>query len=334
MRILLLYNVARDVLKGTRDDLTCELEIEVIAPLVRDALVDRGHAIELWEANYDLWERLKDRRQDFDIVFNLAEAFGGTNRFEPLVPAMLEALSMPFTGAGAHTMAITLDKVVTKRIAAAIGVETPRYLVATGEIHQVGELTYPLIVKPIREEASIGISHESVVHDLAALNARVALVRRLYEQPSLIEEFVDGREVSVGMVGNGAGLRALPPVEFLFDEEEAPERRMRSYDYKWGGRKETMVEAKLSPALLDALRTWAIALFEACECRDYARMDFRVQGDAPYLLEVNYNPGIGPNTHGLNNTLTMMASFEGGGFGDLVAEIVEVAAAREGLAVD
>ncbi|MEO9228513.1 MAG: hypothetical protein ABI216_06130, partial [Devosia sp.] len=111
-------------------------------------------------------------------------------------------------------------------------------------------------------------------------------------------------------------------------------RRMRSYDYKWGGRKEAMVEAKLAPVLLDLLRARAIALFEACECRDYARMDFRVQGETPYLLEVNYNPGIGPNTHGLNNTLTMMASFEGGGFEDLVAEIVEVAAAREGLSVD
>ncbi|MEO9133248.1 MAG: hypothetical protein ABI240_18830, partial [Sphingomonas sp.] len=184
----------------------------MIAPLVREALINRGHAVELWEANFDLWERLKSRRHDFDIVFNLAEAFGGTNRFEPLVPAMLEALSIPFTGACAQTMAVTLDKVVTKRIAAALGVTTPRYLVAKSGIHDVGDLTYPLIVKPVREEASIGISHESVVNDLAALNARVGLVQRMYGQPSLVEEFVNGREVSVGMVGNGAGLRVLPPV--------------------------------------------------------------------------------------------------------------------------
>ena len=333
MRILLLYNVARYVRKGAETDLSCEVEIKIIAPLVRDLLNAAGHSVELCEATYDLWEHLRRARSSFDLVFNLAEAFGGTNSYEPLVPAMLEALEIPYTGATAHNMTLTLDKVVTKRVAQSLGVRTPRYAVAFDALpEQVASLQFPLIVKPVREEASIGVTLDSIVFDTDALLDRVVHVHRLYRQPALIEEFIDGREISVGVVGNGANTRILPAIEFLFPDAPAPEQKIRSYEYKWGGRKEVMVEARLDQATLETLRTWTLLLFQACECRDYARMDFRVAADGIYLLEVNYNPGIGPNTHGLNNTLTMMASFEGHGFEDLVMEIVEAAAAREGLA--
>lgn len=332
MRILLLYNRARQVRKGNERDLSCELEIEIIAPLVRDLLTEAGHSVELLETDYDLWERLKASRSCFDLVVNLAEAFGGTNSYEPLVPAMLEALQIPYTGATAHSIGITLDKVVTKRIAQAVGVETPRYVVAYDSLlPDVDQLRFPLIVKPVREEASIGIDAESVVCDAASLKSRVTDVWRLYRQPALIEEFIDGREISIGAVGNGASLRILPPLEFLFLEAPRPQEKIRSYDYKWGGKKETMVEARLGGRVKRTLQSWTSIMFRACECRDYARMDFRVSEAGAYLLEVNYNPGIGPNTHGLNNTLTMMASFEGRTFENLVLEVVHTAAAREGL---
>jgi D-alanine-D-alanine ligase len=148
----------------------------------------------------------------------------------------------------------------------------------------------------------------------------------------LIEEFIDGREISVGVIGNGSNIRILPALEFLFPDATCPEECIRSYEYKWGGRKEVMVEASLDPATMAILRSWTLLMFKACECRDYARMDFRVTSDRIFLLEVNYNPGIGPNSHGLNNTLTMMASFEGRSFEALVIEIVETAAARASIA--
>lgn len=333
MRLLLLYNMARDLRKGIEGDLSCEVEIEIIAPLVRDLLVAAGHTVSMCEATYELWERLKASRSTFDLVINLAEAFGGTNSYEPLIPAMLEALEMPYTGASAHSMMLTLDKAVTKRVAQSLEVLTPRYIIAFDRLpEEVASLRFPLIVKPVREDASIGVTLDSVVHDLDAVRDRVGQVRQLYRQPALIEEFIDGREISVGAVGNGADVRVLPALEFLFPGAAGPEEKIRSYEYKWGGRKEVMVEARLDAATLEVLRSWTLLLFHACECRDYARMDFRVAADGIYLLEVNHNPGIGPNTNGLNNTLTMMASFEGRGFEELVLEIVEAAAAREGLA--
>lgn len=332
MRILILYNVARQIRKGTKSDLSCEVEIEIIAPMIRDVLREAGHVALLWEVTYELWERLKISRSSFDLVVNLAEAFGGTNSYEPLVPAMLEALQIPFTGASSHNMMLTLDKVLTKRVAQSINVNTPKFAVAYDEFpFTITNLRAPLIVKPAREEASIGITLDSVVADASAVQERVNRIKEVYRQPAVIEEFVDGREISIGLVGNGRRLRVLPALEFLFVEAKKPEEKIRSYEYKWGGKKETMVRADLDDNSLQVLRSYAVEMFNACECRDYARMDFRLSDKGVYLLEVNYNPGIGPNTHGLNNTLTMMASFEGRSFADLVLEIVEAAAIREAL---
>jgi len=333
MRILILYNVAREVRKGSATDLSCEVEIEIIAPMIEDILRAAGHKVEHRETTYGIWEQLRDTRGDFDLVFNLAEAFGGTNSYEPLVPAMLEALQIPYTGASAFSMMLTLDKGATKRVAQSLGIRTPCFAIAYDDLPAaVSDLRMPLIVKPLREEASIGITPDSIVSDLGELPARVAALHGLYRQPALIEEFIEGREISIGAIGNGRNVRTLPPLEFLFAEAASPREQIRSYEYKWGGKKEVMVPAMIDDALAAQLHTWTATLFEACECRDYARMDYRVNDDGAYLLEVNYNPGIGPNTHGLNNTLTMMSSFEGGSFETLVLDIVETAAAREGLA--
>jgi D-alanine-D-alanine ligase len=333
MRILVLYNVAQMVRKGSAADLSCEVEIEIIAPMIEDILRAAGHKVERRETTYGIWEQLRGAREDFDLVFNLAEAFGGTNSYEPLVPAMLEALQIPFTGASALSMMLTLDKGATKRVAQSIGIRTPGFAIAYDDLPPaVSDLRMPLIVKPLREEASIGITPNSIVLDLEELPARVAELHRLYRQPALIEEFIDGREISIGAIGNGRDLRILPFLEFLFAEGASPRERIRSYEYKWGGKKEVMVPAMIDDVLAAQLRSWTAKLFEACECRDYARMDYRLNDDGAYLLEVNYNPGIGPNTHGLNNTITMMASFEGGSFETLVLEIIETAAARERLA--
>ncbi|PIP61400.1 hypothetical protein COW99_04345 [Candidatus Roizmanbacteria bacterium CG22_combo_CG10-13_8_21_14_all_38_20] len=108
--------------------------------------------------------------------------------------------------------------------------------------------------------------------------------------------------------------------------------KIRSYEYKWGGKKEQMVRADISKPMEEALIGYSRTAFQATECRDYARFDYRVGDDQqPYLVDINYNPGIGLNTHGLNNTLTMIASFDGYTFEDLVEKIVRTAATREGI---
>ncbi|MBT9170989.1 MAG: D-alanine--D-alanine ligase [Actinobacteria bacterium] len=333
MRILILYNVAATIKKGDELDMVCEQEIQIIVPLVATLLRAKGYKVETLETNHSLWENLKAKKLSFDLVLNLAEAFGGTNSNEVLVPTMLEALEIPFTGATAHNMTITLDKAQTKLIALANGVPTPAYQVFRDGTESPNQnLAFPLIVKPVREEASIGIRHDSVVTDLESLRCKMKEVIRLYRQPAIVESFVVGREISVGIIGNNQNLHVLPPLEFLFVKAKTPYEQFRSYEYKWGGKKEQMVEAVLSSETTALLADYVRRMFMVTECRDYARMDFRIGSDGKiYLLEVNYNPGIGPNTHGLNNTLTKMASFEGCSFEDFVERIVLTAAQRERL---
>lgn len=334
MRILILYNIARNLKKGTVADLLCEQEIEIIVPLVNTLLTEHGHQVETLETTLNLWNELISWKGNVDLVLNMAEAFGGGNADEPLVPAILEALGIPFTGASTHNMYLTLDKEKTKLVAQGYGIPVPKYqLFRSAREPLRANLAFPLIVKPVREEASIGIHENNVVTNETNLRSKVAQLVKLYRQPALVEQFIVGREISVGVVGNGDVLHVFPPLEFLFAQTNSPLEAIRSYEYKWGGKKEQMVRAELPGETVQQLFDYTTRAFVATECRDYARMDYRITDQANiYLLEVNYNPGIGPNTHGLNNTLTMMASFEGHGFEDLVEWIVKTAAHREGLA--
>lgn len=329
MNIAILFNLADRTKIGVLSDLKCEQEIRIIVPLVEGILRRQGHSVSSFPCDLSIWERLKELRGSIDLVFNLAEAFGGTNADEPLIPAMLEALDIPFTGASSANMQLTLDKEKTKLVARAYGVPTTPYAIVRDRRHFHTDLEFPLIVKPIRQEASIGIYFDSVVGNEAELNKKVVHVLAAYKQPAIVEPFIFGREISVGCLGNDSDLMAFPPLEFLFPQAQSPENAFRSYEYKWGGAKEIMVHAELDPELERQLIEYAKTMFVATECRDYARMDFRVTNDREiYFLEVNYNPGVGPNTHGLNNTLTMMASFVEIEFEELICRIVSVARSR------
>ena len=333
-RVLVLYNLAERIEKGIPSDLVCEQEIAIIAPLVVALLVEKGYQAEALRADFNLWEELKRRKGSFDIVLNLAEAFGGGNTNETVVPALLEGLGVPFTGASSHNMHFTLDKEKTKLVLAAYGIPiVPYVLFRTGQEKLPAGLKFPLIVKPVREEASIGIYRDSVVENNRALRRKVSECLERYRQPAMAEQFIQGREISVGVIGNGSELHIFPPLEFLFEGEESELGKIRSYEYKWGGKKERMVRAELSSKVDRRLVEYSRISFVVTDCRDYARMDYRIDSDNNiYLLEVNYNPGMGPNTYGLNNTLTMMASFEGRSFKDLVERIVLIAMRRYGSA--
>jgi len=333
VRILVLYNIARDLKKGVESDLICEQEISIIVPLVAELLRLRVFKVDTLETTFNLWEELKRMKCHFDIVLNMAEAFGGGNSNETLVPAMLEALQIPFTGASSYNMQLTLDKEKSKLVAMGYGILVPPYQIFRRVDDSLSPyLSFPLIVKPIREEGSIGIYQDSVVKNEDELRRKVQDTISRYKQPALVEQFIVGREISVGVIGNYGDLHVFPPLEFLFEGTNSDLEKIRSYEYKWGGKKEQMVRADLSNAIVEVLIRNSEVVFIATECRDYARFDYRLAEDGKtYLLETNYNPGIGPNTHGLNNTLTMMASFDGYTFEDLVERIVRIAIQREGL---
>lgn len=246
MKILVLYNVATEAKKGVSDDLICEKEIEIIVPLVIKLLSVRGYEVSSLKADLNLWENLRKCRKDVDLVFNLAEGFGGGNTNETVVPAILEALEIPFTGASAHNMNFTMDKEKTKLVLTSYGVPSvPHVLVREMSDLNTFFLSYPVIVKPVREEASIGITYSSVVSNECLLRRQVKELLFLYHQPVLVEQFIIGREISVGIVGNWPDLHIFSPLEFVFSNSTPVLRQFRSYEYKWGGGKENMVKAVL-----------------------------------------------------------------------------------------
>lgn len=333
MEILILYNLAKELKKGKPSDLDCEQEISIIVPIVDELLTAKGHRIQTLETTFNLWEELKHRKERTDLVLNLAEGFGGTNSNEPLVPAMLEALEIPFTGATSRNMQFTADKEKTKLVLASHGLPVPPHqLFRTTQDILSKNMEFPLIVKPVREEASIGIDLDNVVTSPKMLASKVQRIIGLYKQPALVEKFIEGREISVGLIGNLPNLHVYPTLEFLFEEATSPLARIRSYEYKWGGMFQPKVPANLPEELDIRLKEYSKTAFRETDCTDYARVDYRVDKDGnPFLLEVNNNPGIGPNTHGLSNTLTMTATFEGIGYEDFIETIVNTTAKRYGI---
>lgn len=329
----MLYNLATVLKKGRQEDLVCEQEITIIVPLVVELLRQRGYEVITLEASLGLWNDLVRLKGHFDIVLNLAEGFGGANSQEVFIPALLEALDIPFTGASLHNFVVTHDKAKANLVMSAHGIPTPHRQVFYPEQEIVVDgLQFPLIVKPVHEGASIGITYDSVVTNPKHLVERVLNIFSLYHQPALVEEFIQGREISVGCIGNRSNLQVFPPLEFVFDETTPVLRRLRSYEYKWDGGKEGMVRAELSNELTQLFLEYTRTAFLVMDCQDYARMDFRLaETGGIFLLEANCNPGIGPNTHGLNNTLTMMASFDEYSFDDLIEQIILIAKERCGI---
>src|SRR3989344_1895278 len=228
MKISVLYNQATLVKKGRHEDLVCEQEILIIAPIVADILRDLGHEVTLMLAGLELWNDLRQKRNEIDIVFNLAEGFGGENSNELFVPAMLEALDIPFTGPGFRTYVFAYDKWKTATILGTFGIRHPsaRLFYPGGEITSL-EVTFPAIVKPVHEDASLGITYDSVVTNSTDLANRIKRVHKLYRQAALVEEFIAGREISVGCMGNGSHVHVFPPLEFVFDQKVPLERRIR-----------------------------------------------------------------------------------------------------------
>ena len=330
MKILILYNNAKKIKKGDKTDLICEQEITIIVPLIKAILKNKKYSVSTMKTNLMLWENLKAKKKNIDLVLNMAEAFGGSNANETLVPEMLEALEIPFTGASGHNMHLTLDKEKTKLVLSHYGIPIPRHQVfRDGKEKLIKALKFPLIVKPIREEASIGINYDSVVISQEQLYKKINTLLEKYHQPVLVEEFIVGREISVGIIGNEPEITLFPPLEFLFPEAKSPFEQIRSYEYKWGNKKEQMIRADLPQKILKLLEHYTKVAYSVTECRDYARMDYRLDNAGNiYLLEINYNPGIGPNNLGLNNTLTKMASFSGLSFEDFVERIIIIAKNR------
>ena len=272
------------------------------------------------------------------IVFNLAESFDGKSALESNVAALLNLLGLRYTGSSPAGLLMAGDKSLTKQVLGFQSILTPQFAtVFRGALDHVGDLTFPLIVKPPQEDASLGITSKSVVRDIKELFGTMDSLQREFQSPVMVEEFVEGREYYVGVLGN-VNPQALPVIELDFSAFPADRPKVASYEAKWGeggtgeagesgaefaGTK-SVFPTDLSPELAARVQAVAVEAFNALRLRDYGRVDLRVTpGEKIYVIEVN------PNCY-LEHSGEFARAAAGAGIAHdaLVARILELAQAR------
>src|SRR5205085_9618956 len=275
LRVGFTFNVKRvkPALDGTRDE-EAEYDSPKTIQAVREAIAAAGHEVIDLEATADLPSLIETMKPD--LVFNMAEGIKGRNR-ESQVPALLELLDIPYSGSDPAALSIALDKALAKKIVRQHGILTPNFFtMTTGKERLSRDLEFPLIVKPIAEGSSKGVPATSVVENEAELREAAQKMVAKYDQPALVEDYIGGREFTVGMLGERRP-KVLPPMEVVFlDESET--RPVYSFEFKqdWSSKIRYDVPARLEAAQLKALERAARECFIALGCRDVARVDFRM----------------------------------------------------------
>jgi len=269
-----------------------------------------------------------------DLVFNVAESFAGKSSLESNVAALLNLIGCRYTGSSPTGLLLAGDKTLTKQVLRFHGIATPEFaMLYRGALDSADSLVFPVIVKPPQEDASLGITSASVVHDIKQLFERIDGLQRTYQQPVLVEQFIEGREFYVGVLGN-AHATALPPIELDFSDFPADRPRIASWEAKWGDEgggegaefagTRSIVATDLDPALAERLQRAAVDAFHALRLRDYARVDLRVSADGTaHVIEVNPNCYLESSAE-----FAQAAAASGLGYDALVARIVELALAR------
>jgi len=270
------------------------------------------------------------RRRAPDVVFNLCESISGDSRFEPLLPLLLEKEGIAYTGSGPLALSLALHKHKAKELLRARGVPTPEAVYVT-QPGQVVSIPFPAIVKPAREDASVGIYSESVVADAAAMQARVAHVIAQYRQPALVERYIEGREVYVSLLSRPGGPpEVLPFFEIDFSALPPDRPRIVSFEGKWMESSVEYVGTKPVPCQLDAGQAAAVTAaargaWDALELRDYGRVDIRLAADGtPYVIDVNPNCDLSHEAGGFSRA----ARAGGLAYDEIVSRILELALAR------
>lgn len=275
-----------------------------------------------------------------DLVFNQCdEGFGNDLRRELNVPAMLEVLGLPYAGAGPASLAKCFDKHLVLAAARDMGIAVPASVLLPGKEHDLPDPpSYPAIVKPNCADGSLGVSYRGVAENRAQLPDAVAYVRSTIPagESVLIQEFLPGREFTIGVVGNPPSpCVVLPILEDEYSDLPPGWPPITGYESKWGiegvpyDRVRTVV-AGISPELREAVSQASLQLVERFECWDFCRLDWRLDADGePRLLEVNPNPGLGTAEFGVH--LGIMADEIGWGYAGLLAAILDAACRRTGM---
>lgn len=266
-----------------------------------------------------------------DLIFNLTESFAGDDTKEMHVAAYMDLLGKPYTGAGPHASFLATDKVVAKKMFAFHGIRTPYFATSyRGAIEHAHDISFPLIVKPVAEDGSIGINADAVVESIKELMQRVEYIQNEFDSPAIIEEYIEGREIYAAILGSYESAEALPLVELDFSKLPKGTPKIASYDVKFEKdadayklTKSSVVE-DLDEEITNRLSETALAAYRAVKLRDYGRIDMRLSSKGEvYVIEANPNPWLSSKQE-----FAMAARASGRSYTQLIGEIVDLAIAR------
>ncbi len=327
MRVGFTYDLKSDHIKNDNlvNDALAELDVEETIDDIARVIESGGHKVVRIGHVRNLLKHLPD--VGADIIINICEGLVGRNR-ESEVPILLDIFRLPYVGSDGLTLGLTLDKVLAKKAFIAEGIPTPKYFVADADSKNLktGGLKFPMIVKPRHEGSSKGISEDSVVRDKKALMKQIEYIINAYGQPALVEEFISGQEFTVLVIGNKKP-QALTPVHISIlgkldiGDLIYTSRRLEGTDIQY------ICPPKISKKLDRKLRELAIKAYKSVDCRDFARVDFRVDKKLrPYVLEINPLPSLS-----VEDVFPLIAKAEGMTFEELILKVIDIARQRCGL---
>ena len=318
-----------------------EPPVDPVLDQVASTLETLGHQVQRIPVDDDIVPVIEAlKRAAPDLVFNLTESFNGVSSLDSNLAALLNLLSLRYTGSSHAGLMMAGDKTLAKKVLKVHGIRTPEFAtVYRGSLDWGGDIGFPVIVKPPQEDASIGITGKSIVHDLKELFARIDSIQTEFAQPVLVEQYIEGREYYVGVLGN-LHPQALAPIEMDFSELPSGVPKIASWEAKWGAdgsgagpgaeksvefaRTKSVFPLDLSEELEEKLKSTAVHAFEALRLRDYARIDMRVDDRGEiHVIEVNPNCYLEKNAE-----FARAAEKDGINYHALIARIVELASAR------
>ncbi len=307
---------------GRPDDWQEEFDSPATIADLRTALESHGHTVvELGDGRAFIEHLLQSPP---DLVFNIAEGTGVGRSREARVPAVCEMLGVPYTGSDPLTLAVGLDKDVARRLVAAAGIPVPKGFVVTNkQPYDANAVPYPAIIKPAWEGSSKGVRGKCIVHSPAELAERLPALFRDYEQPVLVEEFIAGDELTVGVVGND-------PPRVLGAMHVIPKKQTAEFVYSLEVKRDWENQVRYEyrePDSKSALDVNALAAYRALGCRDISRIDFRIRDGVPYFLEANPLPGLNAET----GDIVLIARAMNMSHAELVNAVVQSATRRLGL---
>ena len=300
---------------------------------VRRVLRERGYEVATLAASSDVQALVRRIQGDkSDVIFNLCESLGGVDAHAIRVAALLELLGRRFTGSGSFGMTLAQDKALAKKIFSFHGIEYPNFsIMQAGQVEWSDELQFPLFVKPSNTDSSVGIDEHALVRNIKELMQRISYIHTEVNAPVLIEEFIDGRELFVGVLAKDNGFEALPIIEWDFSKvKRGP--RFATAEAKWNASSEGYKAPERFPTDIPAevyerIQTTAVEACRALRVLDYGRVDMRLRrkGDdwQHFVIEVNPNPYLEEHSE-----VALAAQKHGIAFADLIERIVSSASVR------